>query len=94
MFRTILPIIVMIFMIMIVIALATGLYGLISDRKQTTRTVKALTWRIGLSLVLFMLLFVGFFMGWIKPHGLYGHAQPVQSSSQSESPAEETNQSQ
>jgi hypothetical protein len=31
---------------------------------------RALTWRIGISLTLFLLLMLGFFLGVITPHGL------------------------
>ena len=35
-----------------------------------TRTVKALTWRIGLSLVAFAILMIGAATGLIQPHGI------------------------
>jgi hypothetical protein len=31
--------------------------------------VKALTWRIGLSVGLFVLLMLAYYQGWISPHG-------------------------
>ena len=40
------------------------------DQGRSTRTVKALTWRIGLSLALFLLLFVSYYFGLIRPHGI------------------------
>ena len=43
---------------------------IIKDRNKTDRTVKFLTFRIVLSVSLFVLLAVSFFMGWIQPHGL------------------------
>lgn len=58
------------FMISIVWALISGLYFIIYKRDQSTRAVKALTFRIGLSLLLFMLLFIGYLLGWCYPHGL------------------------
>jgi hypothetical protein len=36
------------------------------DRRQM---VKALTWRVGLSLMLFVLLWVAYALGWIHPTG-------------------------
>lgn len=34
------------------------------------KVLVALSWRIGLSIGLFVLLFIGFKFGWIHPHGL------------------------
>jgi hypothetical protein len=34
------------------------------------KMVKALTWRISLSLIVFILLLIGFLMGWLTPHAL------------------------
>lgn len=60
--------IVIVLFIFILISLGSALYFLIHDKGQQTRMVKALTWRIALSLVLFILLFVAFALGWIAPH--------------------------
>lgn len=57
-------------MLIILISLASALIFLVRDQGQTQRTVRALTWRIGLSLTLFLLLFLAFAMGWINPHGI------------------------
>lgn len=57
-------------MISIVWALMSGLYFIVYKRDKSTDAVKALTFRIGLSLALFMLLFVGYALGWWHPHGL------------------------
>ncbi len=54
----------------IVIALASGLFFLVRDTSNKTRTVRALTWRIGLSLTLILVLVIGYFTGWIQPHNL------------------------
>jgi hypothetical protein len=56
----------------IVYSLAQGMYWLAKDdgAVDRTRMVKALTVRIALSLVLFALLIVGYFTGFLKPHGL------------------------
>lgn len=58
-------------MLGIVFALGSGLFFLLFKRKNTEQTVKALTIRIGLSLVLFGLLVLAFFLGWIEPHSLF-----------------------
>lgn len=51
----------------ILASLASALYYLIKDQGSRNRTVKALTWRIGLSLLLFLLLMVGAYTGLITP---------------------------
>lgn len=62
--------IIILFLIAIFGSLSSGLYYLIRDRGQSDRTVKALSWRIGLSLLLFFLLIIGFATGLLQPHGL------------------------
>jgi len=39
-------------------------------RDQPERMARALTWRIALSVGVFIFLFIAFFMGWISPHGI------------------------
>lgn len=58
------------FLIMIVWNLGAGLYYLLIDRGQTTRTVRALSWRIGLSIALILLVIAGIWSGVIQPHGI------------------------
>jgi Protein of unknown function (DUF2909) len=62
--------IIIIFFIFIFFSLGSALYFLVSDKKNSERTVKALTWRIGLSFLLFILLFIAFALGWIHPHAI------------------------
>ncbi len=62
--------IILLLLVLIIISLAAGMFTLIKDRNKTDRTVKFLTFRIVLSVSLFVLLAVSFFMGWIQPHGL------------------------
>jgi hypothetical protein len=54
----------------ILFSLGSALYFLVHDRDNSDRIVKALTWRIGLSLLLFVLLIFSYAMGWITPHGI------------------------
>jgi type II secretory pathway pseudopilin PulG len=61
-------ILVVLMLLAILASLGMGLVSLIRDRGQTNRTVKALTWRIALSLALFFLLILGFALGLIQPH--------------------------
>lgn len=52
----------------IIFSLGSGLFYLMSDKGQSTRTVKALSWRIGLSLALFALIVLGMATGVITPN--------------------------
>lgn len=54
----------------IIYQLGAGLYFMIVDRGSTGRTVRALTWRIGLSVALILVVMFGVATGWIQPHGL------------------------
>lgn len=63
-------IIVLLLVVLILFSLASGLYFLVKDRGGSERTVKALTWRIGLSVALFVLLMAGYFLGFIPKTGL------------------------
>jgi hypothetical protein len=56
-------IIVLIFVALILLSLGSALYYLIKDRGGSNRTVKALTWRVVLSITLFVLLMLGFHFG-------------------------------
>lgn len=57
-------------LVFIIFSLGSALYYLMRDPAQSTRVVKALSWRIGLSLVLFILLMAAFMLGWITPHSI------------------------
>lgn len=57
-------------LLFIFFSLGSALYFLMRDPAQSTRVVKALTWRIGLSMVLFIFLMAAFMLGWIQPHSL------------------------
>ncbi len=63
-------IVVIVLLLMILASLGSGLFFLINDRGKNRRTVKALTFRIGLSVALFLLLMLAYAAGLIKPHGV------------------------
>lgn len=63
-------IIIVILIIVILLSLTSGMVFLVKDKGDSDRTVKSLTVRIVLSVLLFILLFVGFATGLIEPHGL------------------------
>jgi sulfite exporter TauE/SafE len=56
----------------IVSSLGIGLYHLSSGRGDSQKMLRALTYRIALSLLLFVLLMVAWRLGWISPHS-YSH---------------------
>ena len=58
-------ILVVLFLVFIVASLGSALYFMVKDQGQGERTVKALTVRITLSVVLFALLMLGFYFGFI-----------------------------
>jgi hypothetical protein len=47
-----------------------GGYHMLTDRGRTTKAVKSLTWRIGLSIALIIGIGIGIKLGYIKPHGV------------------------
>src|ERR1700732_403478 len=56
-------------LVLILISLGKALFHLTSSNPQDgIKMVKALAWRIGLSVALFVLLIVGYYSGWIDPH--------------------------
>ncbi len=62
--------IIIAFLIVIVYNLGAGLYYMMTDKGQSDRTVKALTRRIALSVVLILLVILGIWTGVIKPHDI------------------------
>ena len=61
-------VIIVIMLVLILFSLGSALYFLMTERDNSERMVKALTWRIGLSILLFLFLLIAFAMGWITPH--------------------------
>ncbi|TXF10866.1 twin transmembrane helix small protein [Pelomicrobium methylotrophicum] len=62
--------VVIVLVALIVSSLMSALYYLVKDKGHSDRTVKALTARVGLSVVLFLLLMLGYYFGLIPPQGL------------------------
>lgn len=61
-------IIVVAVLIAILVSLASGLYFLMKDDDDSDRMVKALTWRVALSVTLFLFLMAGYYFGWFQPN--------------------------
>lgn len=63
--------IVIIFILCVILyCLFSGLFFLVKDNGDSKRVVRALTWRIGLSIALFLFLLLAYGFGWIVPHSL------------------------
>ena len=56
-------------LIFVVVSLFTAFYYLVKDPSTSTRVVKSLFIRVGLSLFIMLLLLVGTYFGWVTPHG-------------------------
>jgi cytochrome bd-type quinol oxidase subunit 2 len=54
----------------ILTSLGSGLFFMLKDEGDSRRTLRALTVRITLSILLFILLFVAWAAGLIHPHGV------------------------
>ena len=57
-----------ILLLSIVASLMSGLFFLVKDDSKSKRLVTSLTFRVSLSILLFISLFIGFMLGWIQPH--------------------------
>ena len=59
-------ILVILFIALILASLGSALYFMVKDKgKASTRMVKALTWRVALSVVLFAFLMLAYYFGFI-----------------------------
>lgn len=62
--------IILLLLLGILVSLFSGLFFLNRDQGNTHRTLNALTWRISLSVLLFLVLLFAYYNGLIQPHGL------------------------
>jgi hypothetical protein len=63
-------IVVIVVFVGILVSLGSALYQLTRTGGDSSKMVRALTWRIGLSVVLFLLLMLAWYAGLIQPHGI------------------------
>lgn len=63
-------ILILLFFAAIIYNLGAGLYFMMTDKGDSDRTLKALTRRIALSVVLIVLVIIGIWTGLIRPHGI------------------------
>jgi hypothetical protein len=61
--------VIVIFMLTILFTLGSSFYFMVKDKGEGDRTLKRLTWRIALSLLLLAILYIMFLAGWIEPSG-------------------------
>ncbi len=57
-------------LIAIIWSLGSALFQLSRGKGDSQKMLRALTWRIGLSVALFLLLLIAWKMGYIRPHNL------------------------
>jgi succinate dehydrogenase/fumarate reductase cytochrome b subunit len=65
-------VLILFFLAAIAYNLGAGLYFMMTDKGDSDRTLKALTRRIALSVVLIALVILGIWTGIIRPHGVGG----------------------
>ncbi|MFW2372241.1 MAG: twin transmembrane helix small protein [Gammaproteobacteria bacterium] len=63
-------IVIIALLLVVLISLGSAMIHLVKGKGQSDKMVKALTWRIGLSVFIFILLLIGQATGLITPHGL------------------------
>lgn len=66
-------VVIIAFLAVIIYNLGAGLFYMFRDKGESDRMLKSLSWRIGLSVLLFVLLVIGFLTGVIQPHGVGAH---------------------
>lgn len=65
----IIKVIVVVLLLLILFSLGRGLFYLVKDHGKSDRVVRSLTWRVGLSLGLFILVMLAASQGWISGIG-------------------------
>ncbi|GGC88610.1 MULTISPECIES: twin transmembrane helix small protein [Undibacterium] len=64
-------IIVAIAFILIIFSMGSALVYLMKDKGKSNRTVKALAFRVGFSISLFIFILIANRLGWIQPTGIH-----------------------
>lgn len=59
---------ILVMLVAILIALGSAVFAMLGPKRGQDRMARALTWRIGLSVVLFLLLLAGFTSGILQPN--------------------------
>lgn len=73
----VIKILIIVAFVAILASLGSALFHLVKhkDGDESKKTAQALTFRIGLSLLLFILLFVAYATGLLQPHGIGARIQ-------------------
>jgi hypothetical protein len=78
----VIKILIIVFLIAIVYSLVSAFFFMAKDHGKGSRMVNRLSWRIGLSLLLFMFLWGAYKMGWIEPNSGPVRVQPDEQTSE------------
>ncbi len=73
----VIKILTILFLIAILYSLASSFIFLVNDKGEGGRTIKRLSWRMGLSIVLFLFLWGAYQLGWIEPNSGPVRVPPV-----------------
>ncbi|UXY15950.1 twin transmembrane helix small protein [Chitiniphilus purpureus] len=63
-------IVAVILLVVILAVLGRAMLQLVRGPSGSVQLVRSLTWRIALSILLFLMLLVAIWQGWITPHGV------------------------
>lgn len=61
-------VLVLVLLVAAVVSLFRALTSMMRDEGGEGKTVRALTWRIGFSVVIFLFLLLSMYIGWVTPH--------------------------
>lgn len=61
-------IVIVLILLFIIFSLGSAMFYLVRDKGKSGNTVRFLTVRIALSVVLFLFIILAAYMGWIEPH--------------------------
>ena len=63
--------VIIVFFLVTLYCLGSALFFMLKPKRHSAdKMVRALTWRIALSITLFVLLFIAAMLGWLTPHGI------------------------
>lgn len=61
---------VLVLLLLAVVSLFRGLMAMVRGESADGRVMRALAWRIGLSVAVFALLLLSMYLGWVEPHDI------------------------
>lgn len=67
---------IILFLLFILYNLGAGCYYMLTDRSGSDKVVRSLSWRIGLSILLIILIMLGIRFGYIQPHDILLRSAP------------------